>query len=413
LATDNLIPAFVQVGNETNGGILKRGTAQNWSRDAKLFKAGIQAVRDFSATTGQPIKILLHVAQPENTMWWFTKAEAAGITDFDVIGVSYYPQWSTFSIGDMGAQVTTLRQRFDKEVMILETAYGWSRDSAPNDSADNVLNQGLRGYSFSPEGQYRFMADLTQSLISNGALGVVYWEPAWVSTSCRTRWGQGSHWENATFFDFNRENEVIEGINFLNNSYLYPLRLVDGLIEDNYGAAFISDDLGDVLNNIPALDLTDFYAYADHEKLSLALTVAGDVFAREGSYLLYIDTTHDGQGADTDVGRRPITIANPFKPEFRLDISIQENRGNYLFNAWINGEWQTITFTGGAAIVSGASSVIEVQLPLTLINQPETLYIALVSSDRGRARGASDVLGTATIPSDEGLVIEQFFRFDF
>lgn len=31
LSEDDLVPAFVQVGNETNSGILKRGSEQNWS----------------------------------------------------------------------------------------------------------------------------------------------------------------------------------------------------------------------------------------------------------------------------------------------------------------------------------------------------------------------------------------------
>ncbi len=49
--------------------------------------------------------------------------------------------------------------------------------------------------------------------------GVVYWEPAWITTSCSTPWGKESHWENATFFDFNAGNEVLPGIDFLNHTY--------------------------------------------------------------------------------------------------------------------------------------------------------------------------------------------------
>jgi arabinogalactan endo-1,4-beta-galactosidase len=160
----------------------------------------------------------LHVAQPENAGWWFRAARENGITDFDVIGLSYYPQWSAFSIADVGAQVAYLRQEFGKDVLIVETAYPWTLD-AVDETADNILTQGVRGYSISTEGQRQFMIDLTQSLISNGGLGVVYWEPAWVSTDCSTRWGQGSHWENATFFDFQNDNEVHQGIDFLNYEY--------------------------------------------------------------------------------------------------------------------------------------------------------------------------------------------------
>ena len=80
LAAEDLIPTLVQVGNETNSGILKRIGEQDWQRDATLFNAGIRAVRDFAAQTSSDIKILLHVAQPQNTTWWFSQAEAAGIS---------------------------------------------------------------------------------------------------------------------------------------------------------------------------------------------------------------------------------------------------------------------------------------------------------------------------------------------
>lgn len=417
LAAENLIPAFVQIGNETNSGILKRGGDQNWTRDATLFNSGIRAVRDFAATAATQPQILLHVAQPENTDWWFTQAEAAGITDFDVIGISYYPQWSSFSIADMGAQVSHLRQRFGKQVMILETGYAWTRD-AVDETASNILNQGLRGYPFSPEGQYRFMADLTQSLISNGALGVVYWEPAWVSTDCSTRWGQGSHWENATFFDFQNDDEALPGINFLRDDYLHPTSPVDGIIEETYGTPLVEDGTGDVFTDNPSLDLNALYLQADESSLSLALAVAGDVFAKEGNYLIYFDTTGNAEGADVDAGRRPITVADPYKPEFRLDISIQHEgdlvRGSYTLNAWLNGDWEQITFTGGAAIVSDETSVIELQIPRALLGSPQQLNIAVISTDRGRVHTAGDTLGSDYIPADwsEPLVLDTFFAAD-
>lgn len=417
LHSENLVPAFVQIGNETNSGILKRDGEQNWSRDAKLFNAGIRAVRNFAVETGTYPQIILHVAQPENTGWWFTEAEAAGITDFDVIGVSYYPQWSTFSMADMGAQVSYLRQRFGKAVMVLETAYAWTR-AAVDETADNILDQGLRGYPFSPEGQRRFMTDLTQSLISNGALGIVYWEPAWVSTPCFTRWGQGSHWENATFFDFQNNNELLEGVNFLSADYLYPASLVDGVIEADYGSPLIEDSLSDVLDGVTALDLNSLYVRADEGSVFLAVSVAGDVFAERGNYLIYFDTSQDLQGATIDVGRRPITVADPYKPEFRLDISIMEERGllggRYVLNAWNESEWEPVTFTGGTVISTGENSIIELQLSRALLANPRKLNIAVLTTGRGRVHTASDILGTTFVPADQSqaLELDAFFQYD-
>lgn len=417
LHTADLTPDLVQIGNETNSGLLKRVVELDWSRDALLFNAGIRAVRDFAEETGTNPKVLLHVAQPQNTGWWFSGAEQAGLTDFDIIGVSYYPQWSTFSIADMGAQVSYLRQRFGKQVMVLETGYGWTRE-AVDETADNVLNQGLRGYSFSPDGQFQFMIDLTQSLISNGASGVVYWEPAWLSTStCSTRWGQGSHWENATFFDFQNDNEVLVGINFLNQEYIYPALPLDGLLEADY-EALVEDSLDDVLDEISAIDLHELYMTADANSLSLALTIAGDIYSERGYYLIYFDTTQDENGADVDVARRPITVADPYQPEFRLDISIKEESGTiggrYTWNAWTGTEWEEMTFTGGAAIVSDEESLIEIQIPHYLLDNPQRVNVAVISSDSGRSHTAGDILGSDFHPSDwsEAIVIEDFFSFE-
>lgn len=216
---EGLLPTFVQIGNETNAGMLLRdGEALDWSRQARLFNAGIRAVRDFAAATDTQPRIVLHIAQPENAAWWFREAEAAGITDFDVIGLSYYPQWSDLTVTEVGDEIASLRQRFNKDVMIVETAYPWTLDYA-DDTATNLLSAGVDGYAISPQGQLAFLTDLTQSVVDGGGIGVIYWEPAWVSTDCRTRWGQGSHWENATFFDFRDGNNLLPAIGFLTHDY--------------------------------------------------------------------------------------------------------------------------------------------------------------------------------------------------
>ncbi len=219
LYKEGLPPDFVQIGNETNSGMLKEIIKSDWPRDVQLFNAGIRAVRDFSTTHKLSIQILLHVAQPENTTWWFTEAEKAGIEGFDIIGISYYPQWSSFSITDLAEQVGFLRERFKKEVMIVETAYPWTLDYV-EETASNILTEGLKDYPITSEGQRSYMHDLSQSLITSKALGVIYWEPAWVSTKCSTLWGQGSHWENATFFEF--DGELHTGIAYQQDVYTFP-----------------------------------------------------------------------------------------------------------------------------------------------------------------------------------------------
>jgi len=413
-----LMPNFVQVGNETNAGLLKPVSELDWPRDAKLFNAGIRAVRTVSAETDTDPQIILHVAQPENTGWWFRGARDNGVTDFDVIGISYYPQWSSFSIADLGGQVTYLRQEFDKQVLIVETAYPWTLEKV-DETADNILNQGVRGYPITIDGQRQFMIDLTQSLISNGSLGVVYWEPAWVSTECSTRWGQGSHWENATFFDFRNGNEVHQGIDFLSFAYQFPTEWVDGVLDEAYGDPVLEDAAGDNLEQVPHLDLISLHAMDDADTLYIGLKIAGDVFADPwGNYLIYFDTTQDGQGADVDVDKRPISVADPYQPEYRLDIHMLDRKGtisgSYEFYAWDGTEWQTLAYTGGAGISNGTPSLIELQIPKSLLGYPAFVNLGVVTTGRGRVHTAGDILGTSVSPVDwkEPITLEIFAKYE-
>ncbi len=418
LDQQGLMPEFIQVGNETNAGLVKDITELDWPRDAKLFNAGIKAVRDAGMDTGTNPRIILHVAQPENAGWWFTEAMANGITEFDIIGLSYYPQWSSFSVADVGGQTTFLRETFGKDVMIVETAYPWTFDKV-EETADNILNQGVREYPISIEGQRQFMIDLTQSLISNGGLGVVYWEPAWVSTQCSTRWGQGSHWENATFFDFTNNNEVTSAIDFLDHDYIFPPELVDGIIDSSYGSPVAMDKVGDNLDQVPHLDLLDLYAKQDGGSIYIGLTVAGNPSTDPwGSYAFYFDTTQDERGAKIDVDKHPITVADPYFPEYRLDITPEDRNGtvsgSYAFYGWDGEAWITLAMTGGEAIRFGTPTTIELQIPELFLGSPEFINIGVVSIGRGRVHTAGDILGTQISPTDwrELIVVEDFYHLD-
>ncbi len=214
LAEAGCLPEFVQVGNEINSGIIKATPKLDWRHDAPLLKAGLRAVRDEATARRAVILSILHIAQPQNGQWFFRQAAQQGISDFDIIGLSYYPQWSSYTVEQTGKAVAELRGEFGKGVMILETAYPWTLDRAP-ETAGNILTQGIRGYPISVQGQLAFLTDLCRAVKANGGLGVVYWEPAWISTKARTRWGQGSHWENAAFFDFKNGNEATAALGFL------------------------------------------------------------------------------------------------------------------------------------------------------------------------------------------------------
>lgn len=226
LAALNLLPEMVQIGNETNKGILlspqddTNGWVLNWPRNAALFNTAIQAVRNVENQTGKSIKIALHIAGPGDADWLAKAFHDNGVTDFDVIGLSYYWAWhKPITITQTGAIIAGLRQKYpDKQVMIFETGYIWT--TAANDAANNIIDVTDPVYQpVTPQNQQKWLVDLTQEVINRGGSGVIYWEPAWVSSTCRTQWGQGSHQENATFFDFTSNLLPDGGIGFMTHSY--------------------------------------------------------------------------------------------------------------------------------------------------------------------------------------------------
>jgi arabinogalactan endo-1,4-beta-galactosidase len=219
LNKEGLLPELVQVGNEINAEILQKTETVsfpiNWKRNAFLLNKGLDAVKNVSRTTKKPIGTMLHIAQPDEAFGWFEKARANGIGEFDWIGLSYYSQWSKFDLDQLSKEISKLKTTFRKRVMVVEAGYPFSLKNS--DEANNLLDtvSQLPGYGIGIPEQNRFMKDLTRKVIEGGGEGVIYWEPAWISTSCRTQWAKGSHWDNATFFDSENGNEALPVFEFL------------------------------------------------------------------------------------------------------------------------------------------------------------------------------------------------------
>src|SRR4030095_16206829 len=179
------------------------GWILEWPRNSLLFNSAISAVRDIENAMSTNIKIALHISDPDVVTWYIQLFWDHGVQDFDIIGISYYWQFHEVLLEDVGNTITDLKATYpDKEVMIFETAYPWTTSNA--DGANNLLSVGYPGYTpFSPANQKEWLVDLTQEVIDAGGSGVIYWEPAWVSTGCSSQFDVGSSWDNATFFDAN------------------------------------------------------------------------------------------------------------------------------------------------------------------------------------------------------------------
>jgi arabinogalactan endo-1,4-beta-galactosidase len=232
LNSKGLMPEMVQIGNEINTGLFTTGISagfpdmkisnSKWKEQGTVINAGIKAVRAAAATSAIKPRVILHVADPKNVQWWFDNIiSQAKVTDFDVVGFSYYPLWhTTVSFSELGNKITAFKSRYKRKVMILEVAYPWT--TSGDDSYNNQFGSQtpVTGYPFTAEGQYNFMVDLTQKVITAGGSGIMYWEPAWITSQMKDLWGTGSSWENATFFDFN--SNTLNGINYMNYKYTFP-----------------------------------------------------------------------------------------------------------------------------------------------------------------------------------------------
>ena len=163
LQKSGITPEWVQVGNETAGGMIyPEGSTRHWDSLTQLINKGYEAIKAVSPST----KVILHVDQGNNNQrfrTWFDSAAAHG-AQFDVIGMSYYPYWLrgspdyTLSINDLGNNLKDMAARYGKEVMVVEAG----------------------GIDTMAQNTYHMLLAVQQKVkeVPGGkGLGVVYWEP--------------------------------------------------------------------------------------------------------------------------------------------------------------------------------------------------------------------------------------------
>ena len=268
---EGLLPEIIQLGNESNVGMMTtqsldvvlnedtntlsvNSTGQTNHTDqyvARMYNAGITAVRNYGEGMDEPPQIALHVSGIDDIPYFYDNLRRIGVTDFDIAGFSFYHGWHPASITQMTTVVKTLKHEHpDYAPMMLETGYLW--DDQNIDALSNIINSADEGYlPISKQNQLKYMTDLSQAMVTAGGIGVVFWEPAWVSTVCRTPWGQGSSHEHVAYFD-HRNNlnyhvggQWMEVEPFTTSNFegdLTNVFRVDMVDQDTTGGVFISGD---------------------------------------------------------------------------------------------------------------------------------------------------------------------------
>jgi len=220
LAKENLTPELVKVGNEINSGLLmhipegngwepKTTVSNSWVRHAELLNAAIGAIRDFGDASYKP-KIVIHFAGL-GQLNKFRELIKLGVTDFDIMGISYYFGWHGGSVNQLQTEISNLTAAFPGyEAMVVETGYPWTARNF--DSLGNIITQpDLEYLPLIPEKQLEYLTDYARAVMRGGGSGVVFWEPAWVSTPCNTPWGVGSSHDHLAFFDPDSLNFIKNG----------------------------------------------------------------------------------------------------------------------------------------------------------------------------------------------------------
>lgn len=159
LKSIGIVPAWVQIGNETNDGMLwEDGRASTHMNNfAAMIKTGYNAVKAVDST----IQVIVHLSDGHNNALFrrmFDGLRNNG-AKWDIIGMSVYPYWANlpWAKDDSLALVnmTDMIARYQTKVMVVETGYLYNDPITAN----------------------HFLLDLIAKTQSVGGLGVFYWEP--------------------------------------------------------------------------------------------------------------------------------------------------------------------------------------------------------------------------------------------
>jgi arabinogalactan endo-1,4-beta-galactosidase len=261
------MPEYVQAGNEVIGGLLwpdgrvggSYDTPAQWSQLGRLLTAAIRGIKD-GAGPNQP-KIVIHIDRGGDwgaTQWYFDHLLQQNV-EFDIIGESYYPFWHG-NLDALRTCLTNATHRYDKPVLIAETAFPWSNST-------NIL-----GIPATTNGQVEYVIELAKLLkgVPGGrGVGVFWWGTEYVRQPGTSLAG----FDRRSFFDFQGNVlPVAEAVGQL----AVPVRLNASLTGPILTITWPFSGAGMSLRTATDLDLTPFAAWIH---VTNAVQVTGGVFS--------------------------------------------------------------------------------------------------------------------------------------
>lgn len=204
-----ITPKWVQIGNETNDGMLwpnGKASIGGFANYAKFLNAGSNAVKTFNPN----IKTILHLSNGfDNGLYTWNIGGLLSnnlvFSRFDIIGMSLYPEESDWKlkVDQTYANMVNLKTIYNKDVMLVEVGYS----------------------NFRPDISYQFLVyAMEKTRLANG-MGVFYWEP--IANANWSSYDKGA-WDNdgspTVAMDAFKLNATLDTNNFEKNNefYLYP-----------------------------------------------------------------------------------------------------------------------------------------------------------------------------------------------
>lgn len=201
---------MVQVGNETNNGMAGETLFPNVTQ---LMNSGSKAIREVSESYGKEIKVALHYTNAtdydglDSIMYKLSSFQV----DYDIFALSYYPYWhGTFE--NLQNVMANIQDKYGKETLIAETAYCYTAEDT--DGSGNSVNEGdlIDDYAATVQSQSTALRDVCAAANESGALGVFYWEGAWITVGDANAdnsaiWEEfGSGWASSYASDYDPED---------------------------------------------------------------------------------------------------------------------------------------------------------------------------------------------------------------
>ncbi len=196
-------PDFIQVGNEVTYGMLwptghcypsganyNNGTFQNF---ANYLMQGIRACRE--VCPGSKIVVHTEMGRVSNVTSFYQTLKNY-TTDFDIIGLSYYPYWHG-NLNVLSNLLTDLEAAYPtKSIQIVET--GYPHAYYPSDATYDLQST----WPATEAGQKAFTAALVETLNAHSKVNGLYWwfpeanEYGGSTTQVTTNWYNCGWWDN-------------------------------------------------------------------------------------------------------------------------------------------------------------------------------------------------------------------------